>query len=137
MNGHVWGTRSLERLATVEPKLRQICHEALRVSPFDLTVLCGRRSREEQEKAVAEGRSKVHWPKSRHNCPDGSLSQAVDLAPFPIDWHETHRFVYLAGIMHATADRLHVRLRWGGNWDGDGVLITDQHLVDLPHYELC
>ena len=28
------------------------------------------------------------------------------------------------------------KLRWGGNWNGDGLIVEGQSLVDLPHFEL-
>ena len=134
---HAFGRRSKERLATVHPALALVCNEALGIVPFDLTVLCGRRGREDQEKAVREGRSKVHWPHGKHNVRnEGDLARAVDIAPYPIDWSDTARFVYLAGVMDAVARAHNVRLRWGGNWDGDGVLLKDQRFDDLPHFEL-
>ena len=33
----------------------------------DCTILCGYRGKEEQEKAVSEGNSKLHYPHSKHN----------------------------------------------------------------------
>jgi hypothetical protein len=43
---------------------------------------------------------------------------------------------YLAGIIESVAAELGYRVRWGGNWDGDGIIITDQNFDDLPHFEL-
>ena len=133
---HVFGKRSAEALATCSPPLRGLCVEALAAAPFDLTVTCGRRSKEDQEKAVAEGRSKVHWPHGKHNTADpGALSRAVDIHPYPVDFEDTRRYYILAGVMLAIARRRGIAIRWGGDWDGDGTL-TDQSFNDLPHFEL-
>ena len=132
---HAFGRRSCDALATVDPRLADVCHGALGAVPFDLTVTCGRRSRKDQEKAVREGRSKVHWPKGNHNTrSDDELARAVDIHPYPIDWKDTRRYYILAGAMFAVAAEQGVPLRWGGDWDGDGSL-TDQTFNDLPHFE--
>lgn len=132
---HRFGKRSVYALDTVEPALRAVCYEALEAAPFDLTVTCGRRSQADQEKAVAEGRSKVHWPHGKHNAAEGCLSRAVDIHPYPIDWKDTRRYYILAGVMLALAHRRGIKIRFGGDWDGDGDL-TDQTFNDLCHYEL-
>ena len=132
---HAFGRRSIEHLSTVYPSLHALCVEALEVCPFDLTVTCGARSKEDQEKAVREGRSKVHWPHGKHNAPEGGMSRAVDIHPYPIDFKDTRRYYILAGVMFALASRRGVSIRWGGDWSRDGIL-TDQTFNDLPHYEI-
>ena len=48
----------------------------------------------------------------------------------------------IAGVVMSTAKRLKNEgkvthgIRWGGNWDMDGQIITDQTFNDLPHVEL-
>ena len=133
---HQFSMRSKEHLATVHPDLEVLCRNALYVLPFDLTVTCGARSEEDQEKAVAEGRSKVHWPHGKHNVKDGEeFATAVDIHPYPIDFKDVRRYYMLAGAMIANADELDISIRWGGDWDGDGNL-KDQSFNDLPHFEL-
>ncbi len=80
--------------------------------------------------------------KSNHNY---EPSRAVDLAPYPINWGnevtQIGRFYHLAGFVLATSRRLYEEgkverlLKWGGDWDSDGVF-TDQRFHDLPHFEL-
>ena len=136
MMHHTFGAKSQAHLDTVVPELRSICINVLAISPFDLTVTCGRRSKEDQEKAVREGRSKVHWPDGKHNVEnEDDLAKAVDIHPYPIDFKDTRRYYMLAGMMHAEAAYDDIKLRWGGDWDGDGVL-TDQTFDDLPHFEV-
>jgi peptidoglycan L-alanyl-D-glutamate endopeptidase CwlK len=75
--------------------------------------------------------------------PDFERSDAVDVAPYPIDWQAPGRFHVLAGHMMMAFRVLQqeeqvedtLRLRWGGDWDGDGEL-DDQQFDDLPHFEL-
>lgn len=125
------GKRSMERLSTCHPDLIRVAQEAIKKGP-DFTVLCGQRSREDQDKAVEDGMSKAEWPESCHNT---EPSCAMDLAPWPIDWHDTGRFKLLAGYILATAHQMGVPLRWGGDWDRDYDL-DDQRFVDMPHFEL-
>ena len=133
---HSWSKRSLDNLATVDPELSYLCNLVLKVCPFDLVVTCGRRSKEDQEKAVKEGRSKVHWPHGNHNVENPKdLARAVDIHPYPIDFKDARRYYILGGLMRALAYTTGTEIRWGGDWDGDGVL-TDQTFNDLPHFEL-
>ena len=50
-------------------------------------------------------------------------------------WDKNH-LILIAGVILSCADELGTPLRWGGNWDGDGVIISDQNFIDLPHFEL-
>ena len=134
---HAFGRRSEDALATVDGRLDRLCRDVLAAVPFDLAVLCGRRSKEDQEKAFAEGRSKVHWPHGRHNTArPGDLARAVDIAPWPIDWNDLPRFVFMHGAFAMQAHNLGIRIRHGIDWDGDGVLLKDQRFDDYPHIEL-
>jgi peptidoglycan L-alanyl-D-glutamate endopeptidase CwlK len=49
---------------------------------------------------------------------------------------------YVAGVIDSCTKELfdkeeitHV-IKWGGNWDGDGIIGLDQKFNDLPHFEL-
>lgn len=128
--------RSLQNLAE--------CHDAL-VIPFlqayrrlpamyDVGVSEGYRDEETQNEAVRQGRSTLRYPLSKHN----SLpSHALDYFPWPDPWREREvwRFAFFAGAMMTIAGQLQVKLRWGGDWDGDFVQ-RDHSLIDLPHIEL-
>lgn len=126
------------KLATCHPDLqRVVIHVA---AWFPLTVLYGTRSKAEQEKMVAEGKSKLHWPNSKHNS---NPSRAVDVAPLKwshekgvyIDWNDWREFSALAGVMITTGRFLGVKIAWGADWDSDWDL--DEHSFrDGPHFEL-
>ena len=123
--------QSREKLNTCHPDLQTLVLEVAK--QFDLTVVYGHRPEDQQEKAFKEGRSKVRWPNSKHNK---MPSEAVDLAPYPIDWNDVRRFYYLAGYVRGVAERLGIKVRIGADWDGD-FDIKDQNFHDLPHIELC
>ena len=84
-------------------------------------------------------RSKVQWPNSKHNL---TPSLAIDATPYPIpkNWGEDHwkdkaRFYEFAAVIRYEAKRLGVKIRWGGDWDGD-YDYRDQVFDDLVHFEL-
>lgn len=129
-----FGPSSLARLDTCDVRLQQVAKRALEDAPFDFGIVCGFRGREEQEKACAEGKSQVHWPNGKHNC---KPSRAFDFVPFvdgKSDWKDIQKFKDLAHHLLMTADRLGIRLRWGGDWNMNNV--EDDKWYDRPHIEL-
>ena len=126
----VFSKLSQERLDSCAPQLRLVMRAVLEQQ--DCTILCGHRNQEDQEKAFAEGKSKLHWPHGRHNS---FPSYALDAAPYPIDWTDRERLILFAGRVLGTAAMMGVNLRWGGDWDGDG-LTKDETFQDLVHFEL-
>lgn len=125
-----FGQISKTRLESCHPDLQRLFRAVVR--GFDCIVLCGHRTKEQQAAAFARGNSRVKWPHSKHN---NQPSLAVDVAPYPIDWSDTHRFYFFGGYVKAIADVLDIPLRWGGDWDGD-TEVKDQHFMDLVHFEL-
>jgi len=92
-----YSQRSLTRLGTCHEDLQLLMREALvdPDCPYDITVLEGHRGKERQNRAVAEGRSRLLWPKSKHNS---MPSMAVDVAPYvdgkvSWDWDHYHPLV--------------------------------------------
>lgn len=128
-----FGRRSQSNLDECHPALQAVMAEV--VKTFDISVIEGHRPREEQEAAVHAGKSKVHWPNSKHNS---TPSMAVDVIPWPFGlkgWEDRARFTFMAGFILGTAEAMGVKLRWGGDWDGDRTW-TDQTFHDLPHFEI-
>lgn len=114
--------KSLDILATVDRKLYDLCTEVIK--DFDFSVIVGHRGEADQDIACANGKSNTPWPTSKHNsCP----SQAVDIAPYPIDWNDINRFRELAGAMYAAGNKLGIKIRWGGDFT---------KLKDYDHFEL-
>lgn len=122
---------SLQALATCHPDLQAIFNEAIEI--MDIRITCGYRGEEEQNSLFNEGLTTKPYPNSKHNQ---RPSLAVDAAPYPIRWHETERFVFMAGVVMGIAARRGIKLRWGGNWDNDQTIMRDQTLQDLVHFEL-
>jgi len=114
--------RSIDNLDSCHPDLRKVAHEAIK--HFDFTVICGHRGKAEQNKAFAEGKSKLKWPDSKHNK---TPSMAMDCVPHPLDWSDTQSFHAMAKVMKAAAKKLGVTMRWGGDF---------KNFFDGPHFEV-
>lgn len=125
-----FGKTSLTNLEQAHPDLQRLFKEV--VKNYDCSVICGHRTKADQDKAYKEGKSKLKFPLSKHN----SLpSKAVDVVPFPIDWRDTNRFYHFAGYVLSTAHQLGITIRWGGDWDKD-YNFNEEKFKDLPHFEL-
>jgi len=122
------------------------CHRDLRIlfahviQDFDCTIVCGHRDKPEQDKAYAEGKSKLKYPQSKHNR---IPSEAVDVAPYikgKIDWSRD-QLLFFAGYVKGKADQLYKigvithRIRLGADFSGDND-VTDERFRDEPHFEL-
>ena len=125
-----FGKRSKERLSTCDEKLQKIFNEVIK--HVDCSVLEGHRSGERQNKLYDEGKTKVRYPNGRHNA---NPSRAVDVVPYPIDWHDRERFHLFAGFVIGIAQSMGIKLRWGGDWNMN-FEEDDNNFDDLPHFEL-
>lgn len=142
--GFPLSTQSLERLHGVHPDLQRVIARAAQLLPFPLTVLEGVRTEQRQAELYAIGRTKpgkivTATMDSRHRVQKCGYGCAVDLAKREadgsIDWNNTRNFLIIGKAMFAAAAELHVPIRWGYDWDGDG--ITQEHgEYDGPHHEL-
>ena len=113
--------RSKHNLSTCSPLLRCVFDEVIKHR--DCAVICGHRGQEAQDKAFAEGKSKLRWPLSEHNQ---QPSRAVDVVPYPIDWSDITRFRMFGNFVLGVAAWLGLKLEWGGNWET---------FKDYPHYQ--
>ena len=121
---------SLSKLQTCEQPLQDLFNEVIKA--FDCTIICGIRNEAEQNEAFEKGYSKLKYPLSKHNA---YPSKAVDVTPYPVKWRDTARQYFFAGYVKGIADKLGIKIRWGGDWDGD-TQVKDQTLMDLCHFEL-
>ena len=135
-----FGKRSKDKLKTADERLQRVVKRALSFNVLDFSVIEGHRSIERQQILFSEGRSKIDGinKKGKHNY---LPSLAVDLLPYPSIvngvnvWNDAQRFCVLAGLMYASASLENVKIRWGGDWDGDGNN-ADSSFHDLPHFEI-
>ena len=125
-----FGKSSQDKLATCDPRLQKVFNEVIK--HFDCTVIEGHRGEAAQNKAFAEGKSKLKYPQGKHNK---TPSLAADVLPYPIDWNDTNRMRYFAGFVVGIAATMGIKLRWGGDWNQNTEL-KDNSFNDLPHFEL-
>lgn len=128
--------RSKRKLESAHPDLQHLFNEVIKV--IDCTVIFGHRTEAEQESMFDQGYTSLHYPKSNHNK---NPSLAVDVVPYyanhdpHIDWKDTDKFYYFAGIVKGIAFQLDIKITWGNDWDNDNDF-KDTKWVDMPHYEL-
>jgi len=125
-----FGRKSRASLETCDERLQKVFNEV--VKTYDCTVTCGHRGEEDQNKAFDEGRSKVKYPKGRHNS---DPSTAIDVYPYPVDFEDRDRWHYFGGYVLGTARQFGIDVIWGGDWDND-TKTKDNSFDDLVHFEL-
>ena len=115
--------KSQERLETCDERLITIVNDVCKV--MDITVLCGHRGKDEQEKAFNEGKSRAHFGQSYHNAPP---SLAVDIAPYPINWDvKDPRWEIMCNLVLYIANRYGIKVKLGRDFT---------NLKDYPHIEI-
>lgn len=135
-----FGAASLAALVGLHPDIIKVLNKA--VERYDIGVLNGVRTQAQEASYVAAGLSKtmhsMHLPQA-----DG-LGHAADVAPFPQNWNQPESVklsqfeidqIFLGGYLLGLGDAMGVRLRYGGDWDGDGRNVATG-FRDLDHIEL-
>tara|TARA_R110000824_G_scaffold28046_11_gene94641 strand:- start:940 stop:1347 length:408 start_codon:yes stop_codon:yes gene_type:complete len=128
-----FGKRSKENLETCHEDLQDLFNEVIKT--YDCKVTCGHRGEKDQNKAFKDGRSKVKFPKGRHNS---SPSKAVDVYPYPVNMQNLDRMIHFAGFVLGKAKSMEINIKWGRDWDSDWYL-KDKNKTkfkDYPHFEL-
>ena len=143
-------TRSIDRMAGIEPDLIEMVKTAITLTKVDFGVTCGMRTLAEQEALVAKGASKTM--KSKH-----LEGRAVDLVAYVgsnVTW-SLNMYDDLADAM-AEASRKHgIPLKWGAAWtigniaDYQGTMEDAMNdyvdlrrsqgrrpFIDAPHFEM-
>ena len=126
---YTFSVRSWNKLNTygVHPDIKRLMLEAIKTTPIDFTIIETVRTIKKQRENIKKGVSKTL--KSKHIpqfCSSG-YCEAIDIAPYPIDWSDLERFRALAAHIKQTAQKLNIPITWGGDW---------KTIVDMPHYEL-
>ena len=124
-----FGDKSRRNLALIHEDLVTLAEEV--VKHFDCSVIGGHRGRSEQNKLFEDGKSKLKYPKSKHN---ELPSEAIDLIPWPVDWSDKERFILFAGFVKGVASQMGIKIRCGIDFNNDN-LINDS-FFDAPHFEL-
>lgn len=130
----------------------ELMEAAIIDTPVDFTLTSGVRTTKEQQALYAQGRTtkgavvtKVDGvkKKSNHQVKADGFGHAVDFCPFiggTLAWNNTAAFIAIALHIKAKAKALGIPVRWGADWDNDGITKAqgdkDETFVDLPHFEL-
>jgi hypothetical protein len=128
---------SFSKLSTCHTDLQALFYEVIKY--FDCTIIEGYRNQEDQEKAFSKGNTELHYPNGKHNH---QPSMAVDVIPYPIDFNNEKLGLWFGGYVMGIAQKLKDEgkmihsIRWGGSWNGLGVLNGKNMLNDLVHFEL-
>ena len=143
-------TKSQERLMGVEPELKEIVYEAIKVTKIDFGVIEGLRTEEKQKQLVESGASQTM--KSKH-----LEGRAVDLMAYIGGRGSWELSVYdeIADAMKEAAIKVDVAVRWGAAWtvtdirEWEGTMEEAMNsyidtrrgqgrrpFIDAPHFEL-
>jgi len=130
----VWSKNSQKVYDELDPRL-QVLVTRIRDEVVDISLITGFRDRETQNTMYESNKSQLKFPFGKHNK---KPSLAVDLQPYPYPEYEPKLWGalgYIAGRAHAIAAEEGFKIRWGGDWNGNGDL-TDQNFDDLFHIEV-
>ena len=123
------GTRSVGNLVGVHEDLQHVVYLAITTTKVDFTVIEGLRDRARQRELVDIGASQTM------NSPH-LTGHAIDVVPWvggKVRW-DWPLFYPIADAMIAAAIELDIRIRWGGDWNSDGIF--NERFRDGPHFEL-
>lgn len=131
-----YSNTSIANLYTCHPDLIILFETVIKY--VDVTIICGHRGQEEQNKAFENNKSTLKYPDSKHNRLPSSATDAVS---YPIQWDDLEQHYYLSGYIKGIADMLYEqgkmsrRIRCGADWNRN-MLVTDETFLDLFHFEL-
>lgn len=148
MTDFVFGSRSLELLATVKPELQALARRALSLSTVDFGVVQGNRTHDDQARLYGQGRTqsqmrdmglpaeyaqptadKVTW--TLHSNHIGG--NAIDVCPWAdghYEWDNDGKlglWPKIADAFKRASQQLDTPVYWGGDWTGK---------KDRPHFSL-
>lgn len=128
MNHHRFSKRSIERMSGVCEEMREIAHEALRLSPIDFGIpnLGGWRSDIEQNDLFKSGKSLCDGYEKRSRHQDGKALDVYAYVGGRASWADSYMSL-IACSFYQAAINLGYRIEWGGLWT---------KFKDKPHFEL-
>ena len=121
-----FGRKSRRVLEGLNEDLQELLNEVIKY--VDVSLIEGKRSLGRQKQLKKDGSTKTL--NSKH-----LKGEAIDLAPYPIDWDDRERFIYISGIVKGIAYQMGIPIIWGGDWNENQDL-SDNNFDDLVHFEL-
>ena len=125
-----------------------IANEVIKITDVDFGITEGHRAIERQKFLFDRGKSTIDGitRKGKHNyMPSMALDFYVyhpELAMRRRLAYDKVHLTYIAGLFDAVAKRLYQErkirhiIRWGANWNMNGIIDFDQDFDDYPHIEL-
>lgn len=138
-----FGSRSIRQINTCHKDLQKVLNLAIKYTPIDFGVSEGQRSIQKQKQYFDEGKSKIDGiiKKGKHNYVPSLAADIYIYKNGGAHW-DNEDLSYVAGVIHTCAEilleegEIDHKIRWGGNWDMDGIILVDQSFDDRPHFEL-
>lgn len=118
-------SRSVKNIHGIDHKLSLIVGMVLARGSVDLTITCGLRTLEDQQKAFKGGFSKLDGvnKKSKHQ-----IGKAIDFIPYPFNgWNDIESFKKVGEELKLVANHLGFKCSYGGDW---------KTFKDYPHFQL-
>ncbi len=140
---------SAKLLEDLDPRLATILRLAHDETPFDWRIVQTKRTIEEQRALfhAVPPRTKVDpdaydslaalYRAAKHiTGPGMPLSRAADVAIVGRDPYHIPSLTWIAATVALIAKQRGVDVRWGGDFDQDGLLLEPGTFHDLPHHEV-
>jgi peptidoglycan L-alanyl-D-glutamate endopeptidase CwlK len=146
--GFAFGKRSKEEISTMHNDLQKVFNLAIKRTKVDFGITEGHRSVKRQQYLFQMGRSKIDGVTKlgKHNL---KPAEAGDIYIYHPDLETRRKLAYnrehlsyVAGVIDSCAEELFEageishKIRWGANWDSDGIIALDHNFDDYPHHEL-
>lgn len=127
-----FGNTSKRRMKGVNPKLIEVFEEAIKVSPIDFGIpkFGGLRTEDDQNSLFKAGKSKCDGYKKKSYHQSGNALDFYAYVNGKATWRN-HHLSMIAGVIISTANRMGVKVKWGGTFSSD-----DFSGWDMPHIEL-
>lgn len=125
--------RSLNNLNECDDRLILIANNAIK--RIDFTVIDGARTEAEAKENCEKGTS---WTNKSKHCYKPK-SYAFDFIPCPFNgWDDLKGFEKVAKILLEEAEKLGIKVRWGGDWNRNGKYCDEleRGSYDGGHFEL-
>jgi len=133
--------RSVKHLEGVNPLLIKIVKEAIKGSPYDFGIpkTGGKRSAELQNELFNQKKSKCDGYKKKSYHQSGNAFDIYAYVDGKASWKREHLVMIGQHILKVAREKFNTNLRWGADWDQDGVFVwddKDENFADAPHFEL-
>ena len=123
MNNFKFSQRSLNNLKGVHPLLVQLCQNVLSKSPYDIGILQGVRTVEQQKINMANGASQTmnsrHLPRDiMYQGKKINVSCAIDFSVFvngKLTWDNKY-YTEVVNVFKAEAQKMNIEITCGDDW---------------------